>query len=159
MKKSLITLLLFLSVSAFADYKYGNVTTGEIRTTDLPVIAVEDGSPMIGVQLDYWLTKGWRVVTVTNAPSVGCRVVQYAPQDIDGTNCVLTVAVEKNLAEEAAEQAAAAIISKSNRVTNVEVSQKDMLEIFVRVHNLKVPAQYKVTAAEAQQIVRDIVFQ
>ena len=137
--------------------KYGNIITNEIIDGELPTVLHIDGNAILGVKFDYWKTKGWRKVLLIDSPLVDYAVIRFSPQDIDGENCRLIIAEQKSLADIATEQAEQAIIDKNNRIDNVEITQKQLLEIMIKLHNLKVPAQYKVTIEEAKQLVRNVL--
>ena len=83
--------------------KYANIITGDIVDREMPTTIVVNGSPTVGVKFSYWQSKGWRVVQTIDDPTEGCRVLTYAPKEIDDTYCKLVVETEKNLAEEEAE--------------------------------------------------------
>jgi len=137
---------------------YGNIITGQIKNGEFDQNIVVDGSPMMNVGFAHWQAQGWRIVQSVDDPTAGYRVLTYAPEEIDATYCKLIVATEKNLAEEAAEIAAAEEAVKEQRLIDVDVTNKQILDIVLYIHNLKVPAQYQVTKDEVVPTIREYIF-
>ena len=102
---------------------------------------------------------GYRERVSIDLPTEGYVATAYEPVELSATTCKLAVSAEITQAEYDAQQAAAAEAIKEGKYANINVSPKEMLEIMVRIHNLKVPEQYKVTKKEALAIVHAVIFE
>ena len=85
---------------------FANINTQERKET-LPNVMVLGDQTITGATINDWAKVGWREVVEVDEPAEGFRVGTYAIEELSATTCKLTVATSVNLADEAAEQAAA----------------------------------------------------
>lgn len=136
--------------------KYANIITNQIMADEcyMPTYTGPNEWPSAAERWERQKAKGWRKVTVEDAPSAGCRIVSQGIVELDGESARLIVTAEKNIAEEQAEQAAAA---RKDKLDNFQAYGLDLLKFAFQLRNLNVPEANKVTLAQAKEVWRQIV--
>jgi hypothetical protein len=100
---------------------------------------------------------GWREIVERETPKEDYRAILIEYVELDANTCKIVIAKqlpESQLLQEDQNQAAA---QRQSRIDAVELSQRQMLELVIRIHNAKLPAQYKVTADEAKEMVKTVL--
>lgn len=79
---------------------------------------------------EFWRVQGFRAVTNIQAVREGWQVTQWQINDIDGTNCTLTIVSEYNIADRAAEEAAqeAARQAEIARLALLQAYKDDLIQ-------------------------------
>jgi hypothetical protein len=107
---------------------FGNINTQEIKDALSNVCVLPNGNTVTGADIATWAVYGWRKITSIDEPATGYRVGTYAVQEIDGLTCKLTVAIDVNLADEAAANAAALAAALVANIASQKTEAKELLD-------------------------------